>query len=107
MSETNAESTVYENKDPLCPIKFSIEPDGLLQTFTVEAMRVWVQNKDDKKIGSVAITLRCVMSPDATLAEVDYSKALAGMFRNAINRMLTTKPDVASSSPKAGGEGRG
>lgn len=85
--------TVYVKKDnPLCPVTFSIEPDGLVRTTTIESRRIWVANKD-RKFASIGIMLRCVCDPDATPEEFEYAKAIAAFLKRSIDQMLDRKAE--------------
>lgn len=99
------ETTVYVKKDdPLCPVTFSIEPDGLMRTSTIESRRIWVANTD-RKYASIGIMLRCVCDPEATPEEFEYAKSIAAFVKRGIDQMLdrTSEPE-AKSLPAANGE---
>lgn len=69
---------------PLCPVTYSLVPDTIYQTETIEAFRLQVNRNSGGAIGSIAVSVRCVCGPDATAEEFEYTKTIANVVRRAM-----------------------
>jgi len=88
--------------DTGCPIKIMLEPDGALETRTIEGRRIFILNKRNEKIGSVAVMIRGIaVSPEITSEEKEYIWEFMKLIRMGISRQIDAMENTSSSKPAA------
>ena len=84
---------------PLCPVKYSLMPDGYFKTATVEAIRLHVTRNSGETVGSIAVSLRCVCDSGTTGEEFEYTKSIAQMVSRAIRSLAENATKPAKVTP--------